>query len=158
MKTIDFNFDNVGGLSQLYLIEAAAVTSINTNVSSGKVRPVVASNASIYNIKVYGESFRFSETMSIEDSGNVFDVIIEGFIPRLDNLNDVARLERGRWIAMHQDANGNIILSGSRDIPLRFVSTKDTGSTSSRNATGFRLLAKEPEPSRMAEPSAMELG
>lgn len=156
MKTIDFDFDNVGGMAHLYLIDAAAISAINTNVSSGKVLPVLDNGATIYNIKVYGEGFVFSEVMSIEDSGNVFNVAISGFIPKLDNLVDIAKLEKGEWLALHQDANGNIILSGTRDVPLRFLSSKSTGSGSAKNATAFTLQAKEPSPSMMAESAALE--
>ena len=156
MKTIDFNFDNVGGMAHLYLIEAAAISAVNTNVSSGKVLPVLDNGATIYNIKVYGDSFVFSEVMSVEDSGDVFNVIISGFIPKLDNLVDIAKLERGEWLALHQDANGNIILSGTRDVPLRFLSSKSTGSGSAKNATAFTIQGKEPTPSMMAESAALE--
>ena len=157
MKTIDFNFDNVGGMAHLYLLEAAAISAINTNVSSGKVLPVLENGATIYNIIVYGgDSFVFSEVMSVEDSGDVFNVAISGFIPKLDNLVDIAKLEKGEWLALHQDANGNIILSGTRDVPLRFLSSKSTGSGSAKNATAFTLQAKEPSPSMMAESAALE--
>lgn len=155
MKTIDFNFDNVGGMVHLYLIDVAAIRTINTNISSGKVVPVLKQGATIYDIKVYDDQyFQFNETMSVEDTGSVWDINIQGFIPRLDNLVDIANLERGEWMALHQDANGNVILSGTKEIPLRFISTK---STSGRNATAFSLSAKGPEPSLMAESSALQL-
>ena len=158
MKTIEFDFDNVGGLTHLYLIDVAGLERVDTNVSDGKVKPVITSGTRIYNIEVYGgNDFKFSEVMSIEDSGNVFAVTIAGYIPRLDSLVEVDVLERGEWIAVHQDANGNILLTGTRDVPLRFVTTKNTGTASTRNATAFSLQASEPTPSRVATSEALVL-
>lgn len=158
MKTIAFDFDNVGGLTHLYLIDVAGLERVDTNVSDGKVRPVIASGTRVYNIEVYaGNDFKFNETMSIEDSGNVFAVTIAGYIPRLDSLVDVDVLERGEWIAVHQDANGNILLTGTRDVPLRFVTNKSSGSAAGRNATAFSLEASEPTASKVATSEALVL-
>lgn len=158
MKTISFNFDNVGGMSRLYLIDVAGLIRIDTNVSDGRVLPVLASGACVYNIEVYGgDAFHFSEQMGLEDGGETFAVSISGFIPKMDNLVTVAELERGEWIAVHQDANGTILMSGTREIPLRFITNKNTGAASSRNATGFTLQATEPSASKVVDGTALQL-
>ncbi len=151
MKTMTFDFDNVGGLSHLYLIEASKVTAINKNVNDGRVVPVFS--GTVYNIIVYGSGFAFEENMSLTDQGNIFDVKIDGFIPRLENIIDIATLEKGQWIAIHQDSNGNVLLSGTRDIPLRFISKKST----QRNVTAFSLAAKESHPSLVVESGLLVL-
>ena len=158
MKTIAFDFDNVGGMSRLYLIDVAGISRVDTNVTDGRVRPVITLGTRVYKIEVYGgNDFQFSEVMSIEDGGNTFAVNISGFIPKMDNLVDMDILERGEWVAVHQDANGNILLTGTRQVPLRFVTNKNTGTASTRNATAFSLQATEPEPSKMAVNEALEL-
>lgn len=158
MKTIPFNFDNVGGMARLYLIEAAGMQRVDTNVSDGTVRPVLASGTLVYYIDVYGgDAFQFTEEMTLEDGGECYAVSITGFIPRMDNLIDVAELEQGEWIAVHQDANGTILMSGTKEVPLRFVTTKNTGNASVRNATGFKLQATEPAESRIVKAEVLEL-
>ena len=148
MKTIEFSFDNIGGMSRLYLIDVAGLVRVDTNVSNGSVCPVLASGAHIYNIEVYGgDDFHFSEQMSLEDAGEAYDVNISGFIPRMDNLMTVTELERGEWLAIHKDANGTILMTGTREVPLRFITNKDTGIAASRNAVAFSLEAIEPTPS-----------
>ena len=150
MKAISFNFDNVGGMSRLYLIDVGGLARVDTNLTDGRVRPVLASGARVYNIEVYGgEDFQFTEQMALEDEGETFNVSIIGFIPRMDNLVTVAELECGEWIAVHEDANGTVLMSGTREVPLRFVTSKSTGTPATRNATAFTLQATEPEPSRI---------
>lgn len=157
MKTIEFNFDNVGGMSRLYLIEAKGLVRMETNVANRCVRPVLDDYACVYNIEVYGgDAFQFSEEMTQEDGGEAFAVGISGFIPRMDNLVTVAELERGEWIAVHEDANGTVLMSGTREVPLHFVTSKSTGTPSARNATAFRLQATEAMPSMIVDKGTLE--
>ena len=149
MKTIEFSFDNVGGMAHLYLIAVAGLIRVDTDVTDGSVLPVLASGTTLYNIEVYGgDSFLFAEQMDMQAGEAAFHVSISGFIPRLDHLPEVAELEQGEWICVHQDANGTVLMSGTKDVPLRFVSEKSSGTPSTRNATAFTLQGTEPEPSR----------
>ena len=158
MKTIEFNFDNVGGMSRLYLIDVGGMIRVDTNATDGRVRPVLANDARVYNIEVYGgDAFQFTENMTLEDGGEAFAVSISGFIPRLDNLVTVTELERGEWIAVHRDANGTILMSGTREVPLRFVTSKSTGTPATRNATAFTLQATEPEASKVVGDEVLQL-
>jgi len=157
MKTIEFNFDNVGGMSRLYLIEAADVLRVDTNVANRCVRPVLDDFARVYNIEVYGgDDFQFTEDMTLEEGGLAYAVSISGFIPRMDNLVTVAELERGEWIAVHRDANGTVLMSGTREVPLHFISSKNTGTPSTRNGTAFRLQATEAMSSMIVDVGALE--
>lgn len=157
MKTIEFNFDNVGGMSRLYLIEAAGVLRVETNVANRCVRPVLDDYACVYNIEVYGgDAFQFTEDLTLNDGCEAFAVSISGFIPRMDNLVTVAELEQGEWIAVHRDANGTVLMSGTREVPLHFVTSKNTGTLSKRNATAFRLQATEAMPSMIVDKGTLE--
>ncbi len=152
MRTIDFDFDNVGGLSHLYLIDVAGLIRVDMNVKNKHVRPALSSETYIYNIGVLdGDDFVFTENLLQEEGGEVFDVAISGFIPKMDNLVTVAEMERKEWIAVHQDANGNILISGTKEMPLRFMTSKTTGTAPARNATAFTLSAKTTEPSQVCD-------
>lgn len=156
MKTIDFSFDNVGGIAALYLLPVADVRRVDANPTTGRVVPVLRSRANIHKVEVFdGDAFRFTEEMSLEDGGASFAVAISGVIPRLDALPSVAVLEQGAWMAVHQDANGSILLTGSPDVPLRFVTQKQTGGRTQRNGVAFTLQAMEPEASLVCEGSAI---
>lgn len=157
MKEIDFRFDNVGGMTALYLLPPSDIRRIDENPSSGTVVPIMRSRANIYRLTVFdGDAFSFEENMSIEDGGSAFDVTISGVLPRLDNMASVAELEQGEWLAVHQDANGTILLSGSKEVPLRFITQKKSGGATSRNGVAFTLQATEPEASRVCEGRAIE--
>ena len=152
MKKIDFDFDNVGGLAHLYLIDASALLRCDVNVKNGYVRPVIASENMIYDIAVYaGDNFAFTENLLEEDTGEVYDVAISGFIPKMDNIMTVAEMERKEWIAVHQDANGNLLISGTKEMPLRFITNKTTGTAPTRNATAFTLVGKLTCPSKACD-------
>lgn len=149
MKTIDFSFDNVGGMARMYLLPAAGLLRVDTDAADGSALPVLVPGITIYNIEVWGgESFRFTEPMEMQFGEATFNPSISGFIPRLDNLQEIAELEQGEWICVHQDANGTVLMSGTKDVPLRFVTEKGSGTPSGRNATAFTLQATEAEPSR----------
>lgn len=159
MKTIELRFDNVGGMTHLYLFAANGLLRLDTSVTDGKVRPVLASGTTLYNIEVLAaDSFQFSEQMDLADGGEVFDVDISGFIPRMDNNVQVQELEQGEWIAIHQDANGCILMSGSKDVPLRLISDKTTGTSSIKNATKFNLKGLEPRASLVVDEQLLFMG
>lgn len=152
MKTIDFDFNNVGGMSRLYLIDIAGLVRCDVNVKNRHVRPVLTSENMMYNIGVLsGDDFVFTENLLQEDGGEVFDVAISGFLPKMNNLVTVSILERKEWIAVHQDANGNIMVSGTKEMPLRFITSKTTGTTQTRNATAFTISGKVTTSSQVCE-------
>ncbi len=148
MKTIDFDFDNVGGISRMYAIAAADVRRITPNAQGGHSRLSLHQGATPVEIPVYSPAATsFRETQTEEDGGSVYEVTISGLIPKIRYIEVVSQLEKGDWLVVHQDANGNILLSGTTDIPLMFSSSKSTGGSDSVNGNNFTFTAKEPAPS-----------
>lgn len=146
MKTLEFDFDNVGGITRLYAVQTSALRRLDTNPLTGLSRLSLYPDAEVVEIPVYNNVL-FSEVQSEEDGGSVFAVQITGFIPRQENVLLISTLERSDWLVVHQDANGDILLSGTTDIPLMFASNKTTGSDGERNGNNFTFSASLPTPS-----------
>lgn len=159
MKTIDFNFDNVGGVTSIYAFPPQAVQSIILQPSSGKAQLTLNANANIIQLPVYAPtSTSWTEEHTVDDAGDTYAVAITGFIPRHENTQVVNELTRGKWMVVHQDANGDILLSGTVEVPLTFTSSKTTGTDgSTRNGTSFTFAANEPSPSILIDPIAFSL-
>ena len=144
MKTIDFNFDNVGGMSRLYLIGREDVGQVAWNHQRGIARISLRDRSAVYGIDTDNGDFSFSEKLTEDDAGPRYDVVLSGFIPRLDSVPDITVLERGEWLAVHVDGNGCILLSGTKEVPLGFHGEK---TVSPRNGIAFELKGQEPSPS-----------
>lgn len=152
MKIVEQIIDNVGGLKALYLLPRADVTRIDANASTGHVVPVMRTRDNIIKVDVFDPNeFQFQEDMTIEDGGAQFAVSITGVIKGMRNLCQVREMENGEWLAVHQDVNGTILLSGTKDIPLRFVTSKASGASASRNSVAFTLHSIQTEGSRVCE-------
>ena len=89
----------------------------------------------------------YSENQTHDDDGDRFEVQVGGFIPRQSDPLLTRQLERGEWLVVHQDCNGDILLSGTPDIPLCFSSGKTTGSPTERNGNNFSFAATQAAPS-----------
>lgn len=158
METIDFDFDNVGGISRIYAISVADVRRITPNFDGGHARLSLHQDAEPIDIPVYAPSSTvFTEIKTQEDGGDVYEVSISGLIPKLRYIDILQKLEKGDWMVVHQDANGNILLSGTKDIPLLFSSTKTTGGSDSVNGYKFNFTGKEPTPSVQIDSRAFYL-
>ena len=144
MKKIELLFDHVDGLSQLYLFDVAGLIRIDRSATDGTVRPVFREGCNIYKVYV-SDGFSYAENMVHDDSGEAYDVQIQGFIPRIGQTFTIQQLEVGAWLAVIQDANGDVLLCGSQEVPLRFEGNKGTGS--GRNGTAFTLKGVQPLPS-----------
>ena len=152
MKRIELIFDHVDGLSNLYLIDVRGVTRIDRHVSDGTVLPVINSNTYIYKLPVL-EDFSYTENSVTDERGTAYKVEIHGFIPRIGQAYTIQQLESGEWLALIQDANGDILLCGSRDVPLTFSGEKGAGS--GRNGTTFKLSGVEPDASAVVSENSM---
>lgn len=159
MKTIDFSFDNVGGISSIYAFPPQDVQSILLKPSTGTARLTLQANANIIQLPVYAPaSTSWTEEHRVEDAGDTYAVAISGFIPRHAGIKEVNELSRGKWMVVHQDANGDVVLSGTPEVPLTFTSAKTTGTDgSTRNGTAFTFAANEPTPSILIDPQAFSL-
>lgn len=149
MKTIPFNYDNVDGLTFVYAIPVSSLAGFETDYIHGTKRPLIGNTGDVICIPVIADaSFVFTETQSREEGGELWQVQLSGLIPKLSAESDplIRTLERGEWLVLHQDANGTVQLSGTRDVPLRFASNKTTGQETT-NGNSFTFTASEAEPS-----------
>lgn len=151
MEKINFDFNNVGGLAEIYAIPLSDVLRIRHDFRRDTDALELVTRDNIIVIPVYGDrSFSFIEQKSTADGGDCWDLSIEGIIPKLcrNNAALIERLERGVWLVLSSDNNGTALLSGSVDIPLQFSAEKATGdSFTALNGTTFTFSGKQPSPS-----------
>lgn len=150
MKTIQFDFDNVGGITRIYTIPVTSFLRLRKDYINDMQYLEVKQRADIIAIPVYADSsFTFNETQSQEDGGELWTVEIAGLIPKRYKLNEriVRTLERGEWFVLFQDKNGDIVLAGSIEVPLHFLSDRTTGTETEVNGNRFKFGGIEAEPS-----------
>lgn len=155
MVTIDFDFENVGGLNQCYAIPAAAFKGTRVNlINNTHQLKTMLSNTEIIAIPMYADdTFSFTEEDEEEDGNKFWNPVIEGIIPKFGLNNDtIEKLARGEWIVLHEDNNGVVRLSGTEEIPLRCTTLPATGRAfADRSETVFRFTASEQQPSVIME-------
>lgn len=150
MKTLTFDYDNLHGIASIYAIPVSSYLRITPDYVDETLLLELIKRELVISIPVYtGDSFQFSESQSLEDGGDVWEVSITGVIPKRCRLNEkhINTLERGDWLVLSQDSNGTVTLSGTVDVPLKFSHSRTTGSTSELNGSRFTFSAKESEPS-----------
>lgn len=154
MKTIDFSFDNVGGMSRLWLIGAGNVLRLDRNFVQDVWRLSLRTREEVYRLDTTQGDYSFTERLTEDEKGRRYEVFIGGFVPRLDHVCEVERLERGAWLALHIDGNGCILLSGTPSFPLRFSGQKTQKPS---NGTNFELRGTLPGPSLRVDGRAFYL-
>lgn len=150
MKTIQFDFDNVGGITRVYAIPVTSFLRLRKDYINEKQYLEVRRRTDIVAIPVYADSsFSFNETQSQEEGGDLWTVEITGLIPKRSRLNEITVriLERGEWLVLLQDCNGDIVLAGTTEMPLRFSSARTTGTETEINGNRFTFAGVEPDPS-----------
>lgn len=151
MKRIDFDFENMGGLAELYAIPPSDVLRLRHDYLYDIDNVELVTRQNIVAVPVYGNrSFSFSEQSGIADGGRYWDVSIEGVIPKIQNGSShiIEKLERGTWLVLSMDHNGIVHLSGSVEVPLVFSAYKSTGDAcSSLNGSTFSFTGRQPKPS-----------
>lgn len=146
MRTIEFNFDNVSGISAVYAIPPSDIRRLDRDYMTGLTRIVLQPDADIIHLPVYAQQQTlFSEEQQLTDGYDIYDVSLSVFIPRQNDPLLMERLERGTWLVCHQDANGDILLSGTTDIPLNFIAQRQKGG---EEATGTKGVFSAQEPQR----------
>ena len=151
MKKIEFNFENVGGLAEIYAIPPADLLRLRHDYVGDTYNVELRTRDNIIVIPVFGDrSFVFSEEKGQVDGGDYWDVSIEGVIPSVNGKNQklIEDLDRGEWLVVFKDNNGTVFLSGSVDVPLVFSGSKTSGDAyASLNGIEFSFTAKQPSPS-----------
>lgn len=144
MKKLEFDFDNVPGIDFAFAIPVTSFKRIRNDYTLGSRALEVRNREDIIQLESYNDRFSFQEKKSLADGGDVWDVTLKIVVPKLFAPNEelVHQLERNVWLILFRDKNGNILLSGTTDIPLSCSSTKTTDS-------GVELIfsAKEQNPS-----------
>ena len=148
MKKIEFDFENVGGLCEIYAVPKGCFRKVGHDWAKGTRTAYLRNREQIIAIPMWADdTFQFVENKDESDGGTYYDVLISGIIPKQEATNEhlVEELERGEWVVLSRDNNGIIRLSGSDEVPLRFNSQKDTGvAFASRNGIGFTFTGKQP--------------
>lgn len=155
MKKIKFNFENVGGLAELYAFPPADLLRVRHDYIKGIDTVELRNRNNIVVVPVFGDrSFSFSEEKGLADGGVYWDVNIEGVIPNInfENQRLIETLDRGEWLVVSMDNNGIVHLSGTIDVPLQFSSSKSSGdSYASLNGIEFSFQCRQPSPSVIVE-------
>lgn len=128
MKVISYNSGNVGGLSNIYAIPVSDFVKVAINLQTKNKTVIVKDLNKVVELPCFEDRSAYKEDESLEEGGKLYTTEINGFIS--GNTTDVITrrwLERGQWLVLHQDANGNILLSGTKDCPLLFRSSRTTG-------------------------------
>ncbi len=154
MRTIELNFDHVDGISHLYLINVNGLVRVDRSADDYSARPVISDESSLIEIPVHS-NFQISERNISDERGEAFEVRISGFIPRLGMQSTIRDLESGEWLSICKDANGDILLSGNREVPLTFSGSRGGGS--GKTGTEFTLAAIEPSQSLVMSESSLQV-
>ena len=144
MRTINLPLDNVGGLSDIYLICTDNILryyrdylGVDMTLKSYEDYIVLPYRAD--------DTYVFTEKMTIEEAGPTFEVIIEGVIPTSleDNDTIIREIISKQWLAVTKDNNGEMKLVGSKEVPLSFSFDYTTGKKGERNGLSFSVSSKQ---------------
>jgi len=151
MKQVIFDYENIGGLTEIFAIPPSVVKNIHKNYVTGLMDFDIIDLSDVIYIPVYAnDTFQYSEEKTDTDAGSAWDVDIEGVIPKICHENDdvLQELEQGEWFVISVDYNGVIHLSGREDAPMTFKCKRGSGtSPSSRNGISFTFSCSQPYPS-----------
>lgn len=144
MKKLVFDFDNVPGIDFAYAIPVTSFKRIRYDYNLGNKALEVRNRDAIIQLESYNDRFSFQEKKSLADGGDVWDVSLKIVVPKLSAANEelIHLLERNPWLILFRDRNGNVMLSGTVDIPLSCSSSKNSDS-----GIEFVFSAKEENPS-----------
>ena len=149
MKQLIFDFDNIGGVANVYAIPISSFLRIRRDYAEDTDHLEVQQREHIIELPVAGESFDFIEEQINDARGDGYEISISGVIPQISaNKHIIEMLERGEWMVLFKDSNGNVKLSGQEEIPMKFMSKKTTGKTyASFNNISFSFSCVQPDPS-----------
>jgi hypothetical protein len=151
MKTLTFDFDNIGGIQHVYAIPAEVFQAITVNYATLRRAISMLSTTDVVKIPVFAdESFSFQEPHARDEHGDYWQPSISGVIPAASfaNADLIETLERGEWVVVHIDQNSVQRVSGDEETPLIFQSTADTGTMyADRNGCSFTFTGKLGHPS-----------
>lgn len=116
----------------MYAISVDNFKKVNYNHVSGVKTVIVKSLEKVISLPCHQTRTSFKEDEEMAEGGKLYKPNVSGFIP--NNTAEVSiqrELQRGRWLIVHQDAIGNLQLSGSVDNPLTYYGNKESGESGS---------------------------
>ena len=149
MKVISYNPSSVGGLSNIYAIPLSDFVKVAINLQTKNKTVIVKDLNNVIELPCFEDRSAFKEVESLEEGGKLYSIEVNGFIP--GNTTDVItkrRLERDKWLVLHQDANGSVLLSGTQNSPLLFRSSRTTGGNrAASSGNSYVFYGSTPTPS-----------
>lgn len=150
MKQIVFDFENMGGVSHIYAIPPSSYAGIRMDYGTGLKWLELVRTDQVISIPVYADAtYYFNENHGQGDAGDSYAVEVGGIIPKIQmqNAELVECLERGEWLVLCADMNGEIRLAGSLDVPLKCTTQKSTGvAVTDRNQIAFTFSGTQENP------------
>lgn len=145
MKMIDFDFDVVGGIVRVYAIGAKDVGRVTYYPESGQWRFSLKEGAVVIEIPVYAPSgVEFVEQQRLEAGADVYEMSLTVRIPKQGNALVARELERGEWIVVFMDSNGDIRMCGTSELPMVFASNRTITNDANYNSGVFSVVSGEP--------------
>jgi hypothetical protein len=148
MKKIEYPLENTGGLSYIYAIPESAYKQIGYTSSGGRKLELYSTDDVIC-IPCLHSRYDFSEKRQESDSGDLYDIIVSGFIYGIttENSEIIEELKSGTWLVMTKDMEGMCFLSGSNNVRLIFEYQTSTGKgRASMKGTAFEFKCTDQYP------------
>jgi hypothetical protein len=148
MKTVEYPLDNTGGLSYIYAIPESAYKQTGYTSSGGRKLELYNTDDVIC-IPCRHSRYDFSENKQESDSGDLYEIIVSGFIYGMtgENSGIIDELRSGAWLVMTKDMEGVCFLLGSNSVRLIFEYQTSTGKgRASLKGTVFEFKCSDPYP------------
>ncbi len=141
MKSLNFDFDNLGGVQSLFAIPATSLQRIRTDYNTGLNYLELKNRDDIIELPHYAnDTYSFAENHKKSDAGDAWEITIEGVAPKqcIANADLIEKLERGEWYVLALDNNGEAHWCGQEETMMLFSTSKNTGkSITERNEIAF---------------------
>lgn len=155
MKEITFDYENAGGLLEIIAIPPTSFRRVRIDYSTRYKYLEVINRDDIIRIPMFADdSFSFSEDSDYADGGLIYDISIDGIIPKKSQANDsiIHELERGEWYVVALDNNNVVHLCGTDDVLMTFKTQKTTNATYAElNKIAFSFTNKQSKPSQIIQ-------
>jgi hypothetical protein len=148
MKTIEYPLDNTGGLSYIYAIPESAYKQTGYTSSGGRKLELYGTDDVIC-IPCRHSRYDFSEERKESDSGDLYNIVVSGFIYGIADENSaiIEELRNGAWSVMTKDMEGICLLSGGNSVRLVFEYQTSTGKgRASLKGTAFEFKCTDQYP------------
>lgn len=151
MKTLEFDYYNVGGLLHVYAIPPTSLRRIRKDYVGGLNYIELQQRDDVIEIPVLPDSsYSFSEDKEFADGGDSWNIAVSGIIPKMQTGNSdmMELLDRGEWYVLAVDQNGEAHLCGTETCLMRFDRNGTTGGTyAERNGISFTFTCRQESPS-----------